>query len=96
MPRWRKMMFPGTTYSESDFFAPRRLPGPGAALLATPCEAWEAGRICCCWWEGNGRRDWGAGEDRCGRKKRNDGFGLRRREVRSRGIRGWSIEAVGL
>ena len=39
-------MLPGTTSSEAPFLAPRRLPGPGAALLARPCEAWEAGR----WW----------------------------------------------
>jgi len=37
-------MFPGTTSSEAPFLAPRRLPGPGAALLARPWEAWEAGR----------------------------------------------------
>ena len=37
-------MFPGTTSSVAPFFAPRRFPGPGAALLARPWEAWEAER----------------------------------------------------
>ena len=39
-------MFPGTTSSESVFFAPRRFPGPAAALLARPseaCDAWREG-----------------------------------------------------
>ena len=37
-------MLPGTTSSNALFFAPSLLPGPGAALLARPWEAWEAGR----------------------------------------------------
>lgn len=37
-------MLPGTTSSNALFFAPSLLPGPGAALLARPWEAWEARR----------------------------------------------------
>lgn len=37
-------MLPGTTSSESDFLAPRRFPGPGAALFARPWLAWDAER----------------------------------------------------
>ena len=37
-------MLPGTTSSNALFFAPSRFPGPGAALLARPWAAWEAGR----------------------------------------------------
>ena len=37
-------MHPGTTSSEAPRLAPRRLPGPWAALLARDWVAWEAGR----------------------------------------------------
>lgn len=37
VPRCRKRILPGTTYSPPVFFAPNRFPGPSFAPLALPC-----------------------------------------------------------
>jgi hypothetical protein len=37
VPLCLNRMFPGTTYSPPDFFAPNLFPAPSAALFARPC-----------------------------------------------------------
>ena len=88
-------MFPGTTSCESPFLAPSRLPGPGAALLARPWEACEAGREGV--WVGVvGGRGWRVRRVRARRRRVEGGWGVvllerERSERMEGGICGWSI-----